>query len=206
MTMVADRAETSSAGAPFDAARRAMIDSQLRVSGVNDEAILSAFAAIAREAHVPEAARGFAYCDRAIPIADGRHLAAPLFHGRLLDEAKPTPEDRVLVVDGGSGYLPALVRKLAGGVEVTTPATAIAGTGAGGNVTLLLIDGAIERLPASLADTLAEGGRILTGLVSRGVTRLAVGRKIAGDVTLLPVAEMGIPILPEFAAAKEWSF
>jgi protein-L-isoaspartate(D-aspartate) O-methyltransferase len=46
----------------------------------------------------------------------------------------------------------------------------------------------------------------VTGLVERGVTRLAIGRKAAGAVALLPLAEMGIPVLAEFAAPKRWSF
>jgi len=40
----------------------------------------------------------------------------------------------------------------------------------------------------------------------RGVTRIATGRKIAGGISLLPLAEIGIPVLPEFAAPKRWTF
>jgi len=72
--------------------------------------------------------------------------------------------------------------------------------------TLLLIDGAIEQLPAALAKSLAEDGRVVTGLVVRGLTRLAVGRKVAGEVSLMPLAEIGMPVLSEFAAPKVWSF
>ena len=43
-------------------------------------------------------------------------------------------------------------------------------------------------------------------MVERGVTRLAAGRKIAGEITLLPLAELGMPALAEFAAPKRWSF
>ena len=46
----------------------------------------------------------------------------------------------------------------------------------------------------------------MTGLVLRGVTRLASGRKLGGSVQLLPLAEVGIPALGEFARAKSWSF
>jgi protein-L-isoaspartate(D-aspartate) O-methyltransferase len=38
------------------------------------------------------------------------------------------------------------------------------------------------------------------------VTRLAVGRKANGAVAWLPLAELGIPALPEFAAPKRWTF
>ncbi len=69
-----------------------------------------------------------------------------------------------------------------------------------------MIDGAIEQLPDALVRRLADGARVVTGQVEQGVTRLAIGRKAAGDVALLPLAELGIPVLPEFAAPKGWSF
>jgi protein-L-isoaspartate(D-aspartate) O-methyltransferase len=53
---------------------------------------------------------------------------------------------------------------------------------------------------------LAEDARVIGGLLKNGLTRLAMGRKAAGEVALLPLAEIGIPVLPEFAAKREWSF
>lgn len=201
MTTVKDRPADG-----FAAARRAMIDSQLRVSGVNEDFVLTAMNSVKREDHVPADARALAYIDRAVPLGEGRFLAAPLFYGRLLSEAIPTVQDKILVVDGGSGYLPALVRTLGASVEVTAPTSAVANTPGNDGFTLLLIDGAIEQLPAGLAGSLADEGRVVTGTVERGVTRLAVGRKTGGDVALLPIAEMGIPVLPAFAKPKGWSF
>ena len=190
----------------FSAARRAMIDSQLRVSGVTEDFVLAAMNRVAREDFVPAAARGHAYIDRAIPLGNGRALPAPLFHGRLLAEAVPAVDDSVLLVSCGSGYLAALVAPLAGALAVVDAADAAAMKNKKGGYTLLLIDGAIEVLPDALAGQLAEAGRIVTGLVARGVTRLAVGRKLGGAVSLQPLAEMGIPVLGEFAAPKRWSF
>jgi protein-L-isoaspartate(D-aspartate) O-methyltransferase len=69
-----------------------------------------------------------------------------------------------------------------------------------------VIDGAIEQLPDSLAAQLADGGRIVTGLVLRQVTRLASGRKVAGQVNLQPIEDLGIPVLTAFAAPKGWTF
>ncbi|MGH6786601.1 MAG: protein-L-isoaspartate O-methyltransferase family protein [Novosphingobium sp.] len=187
------------------AARRAMIDSQLRVSDVTDAAALGAMGRVAREDFVPLAARDSAYIDRAIPLGDGRALPAPLVHGTMLGEAAPRPADTALVVDCGAGYLAALVEGMAGKVTVLTPAEAASKKGKGG-YSLVLVEGAIEQLPAGLAAQLAEGGRIVTGLVVRGVTRLAAGRKVAGAVALLPLAEIGMPVLAEFAAPRRWSF
>lgn len=188
-----------------DAARRAMIDSQLRTSGVNEPWVLAAFARVAREDFVPEAARSAAYIDRAIALGDGRWLAAPLVHAQMLAQAAPTAADNVLLVGDGAGYLAALVRPLAGSLEAIEPAQAAA-KGGKGDYSLILIDGAAEQVPEGLAGRLAEGGRMVTGLVERGVTRIAVGRKAGAEIAFLPLAEIGIPVLSEFAAPRRWSF
>jgi len=191
---------------PANDARHAMIVSQLRTSGVNEPWVLSAMAGVAREDYVPADMKDAAYIDRAIPLGNGRFLAAPLFHGKLLSEAEPGVADKALLVGDADGYLAALVRPLVGALDVISPADAVAGTATGDGYSLLLIDGAIEVLPEALAARLAEGGRLVTGEVLRGVTRLAVGRKAGGQVVPMPIAEMGVPVLPEFAAPKRWSF
>lgn len=188
------------------AARRAMIDSQLRVSGVNQEAVLAAMSAVAREDFVPASARGHAYIDRAIPLGPGQALPAPLVHGKMLAAAAPEPGERVLVVSCGSNYLPALVEAMGASVEVASAADAAAGKAGSAGFTLLLIDGAVEYLPAALLAALADGGRVVTGTVRRGVTSLAIGTKAGGAVQLAPLADIGIPVLAEFAAPKSWSF
>lgn len=187
-------------------ARRAMIDSQLRTSGVNSEAVLARMLAVPREDHVPESARGTAYIDRSIALANGRRIGAPLFYGMLLTEAQPAATDTVLVVDAGSGYLPALVAPMVAKTDSVTPEDIVAGKGGRGTYSLVLVDGAIETVPDMLAKKLVDGGRLITGLVADGVTRLATGRKSAGGVALLPLAEIGIPRLPEFDTPPGWSF
>ncbi len=208
MTITAERTAPTAGSQDFAAARRAMVDSQLRVSGVNEEWVLGAMGEVPREDYVPAAARGHAYIDRAIPLDDGHALPAPLVHGRMLTEAAPRVDDKVLLVSCGSNYLAALVNTISGSVTVVSAAEAATGgkTAGKGAYSLLLIDGAIEQLPDSLAAQLAEGGRIVTGLVDRGVTRLAAGRKIAGSISLLPLIDIGIPVLGEFAAPRGWSF
>ncbi len=192
------------ANADHPAARRAMIDSQLRPSGVNEPWVLAAMLALPRESFVPVSLRSSAYIDRAIPLGDGRWLAAPLVHGRFLAEAAPTLADRALLVGDPAGYLAALLRPLVGSLDVAEPGQ-LAETQAGA-YTLIVIDGAIEQLPDTLKAALAEDGRLVTGTMAHGVTRLAVGRKVAGDVALLALTDLGMPVLREFAAPKRWSF
>lgn len=188
----------------YAAARKAMIDSQLRTSGVNETFVLERMGTVAREEFVPENARGTAYMDRAIRLGDGGFLPAPLFHGAMLAEASPKADDKVLVVDGGSGYLPALVEPLVASVKAISPADALKAKK--GDYSLVLVDGAIEHVPANMAKLVAEGGRIVTGLVERGVTRLATGRKSGKALALLPLSEMGVPRLGAFDKPESWSF
>ncbi len=190
----------------FAAARRAMLDSQLRTSGVNDPLVLERMGAVAREDFVPDAARPTAYIDRSIPLDNGRRLAAPLFYGMLLAEAKPTVADRALVIESGAGYLAELLRPLVGSVEVVTPEEAIAANRRKGDFTLLTIDGAVEHLPAALVKRLADEARVVTGLAANGVTRLAVGRRSGAEVAFLPLIEIGIPRLGEFDRPRAWTF
>jgi protein-L-isoaspartate(D-aspartate) O-methyltransferase len=187
-----------------ETARRAMIDSQLRTSGVNEPWVLTRFAAVPREDFVPAAARAAAYTDRAVPV-EGGMLPAPLVHALMLTEGRPMASDRVLVVDGGSGYLPALLAGLTESLTVIAPGEALK-TSRTGDFTLLLVDGAAEHLPEPLVKRLADGARVVTGVIEDGVTRLALGRKTAGGIGLLPLAEIGIPRLSAFDKPKAWSF
>jgi protein-L-isoaspartate(D-aspartate) O-methyltransferase len=184
-------------------ARRAMIDSQLRVSGVNDPAILAAFASVAREDFVPAAARAIAYMDRAVPLGDGTVLAPALTHGQMLTAAEVTAADHVLVIGQPGTYLAALVAQLGAKVTVAAPdgdwATAAP-------YSLVLIDGAIAVAPPALVAVLADHGRVVTGLVERGVMRLATGRRVLGELVLTMLAEADFAALPAFAAKKSWSF
>ena len=188
----------------YFAARKAMIDSQLRTSGVNEPFVLERMGVVPREDFVPDASRGTAYVDRAIRLEDGGYLPAPVFHGAMLAEARPGFEDDVLIIDGGSGYVEALIEPLVASVRSVRADAALKLKK--GAYSLLLVDGAIEHVPANLPRLLADDGRVVTGVVERGVTRLATGRKSGGALALVPLAEMGIPRMSAFDKPKSWSF
>ncbi|MDF8333067.1 protein-L-isoaspartate O-methyltransferase family protein [Novosphingobium cyanobacteriorum] len=198
MNLVQDRP----AEGEFSSARRAMIDSQLRVSGVNDPAILAAFASVAREDYVPAERRAVAYIDRAVPLGDAGVLSPALTHGQMLTAAAPVAADTVLVVSR-NGYLAALASQMVASVTQVAPD---GDWTAGGPFTLVLVDGAIEVVPDALSAALAAEGRIVTGMVDRGVTRLEIGRKVAGEVAFTALGEADFAILPEFVAKQSWSF
>jgi protein-L-isoaspartate(D-aspartate) O-methyltransferase len=183
-----------------------MIDSQLRTSGVNEPFVIARMGSVAREDFVPAGAKSIAYMDRAIPLGDGAFLAAPIVHGKMLAEARPGLDDNALVVTSGSAFLAELVKPLVGKLDTKSVKEIVDGKKGRKTYSLILIDGAIEELPDTLAKRLKDNGRIVTGVVERGVTRLATGRKVAGNVVLQPLADIGIPVLHAFDKPKEWSF
>src|SRR5512144_2957040 len=93
----------------FAAARRAMVESQLRPQGVTDPRVLDAMAAVERENFLPDHTRPLAYVDRAVAIGDGRFLPPPALLGRLLTEMMIEPGQRALVVGAGTGYSSAVL-------------------------------------------------------------------------------------------------
>ena len=209
----------------FGAARRAMIDSQLRPEGVVDPAVINAIGSVPREKFVPAGARALAYGDRPVPLGNGRALPPPAVTGRLLSELEPRRGERALVVGAASGYSAALLEAL--GLEVTalesdpalvalakaaSPKIAvvegdlIAGYPAGAPYDIILIDGAVEHIPPELTAQLVEGGRIGTILSDRGIGRLAVGRYVGGHVGLRTIADADMALLPGFERPRAFTF
>lgn len=197
---------TEAANTTQHSARRAMIDSQLRTSGVNSPLVIRRMGEVSREDYVPASSKGVAYVDRAIRLENGAWLPAPLVQGKMLEEAAPSGSEKAIVVDAGSGYLAELFRPLVAELTVINPEEAVGKGTKGKGADLLVIDGAVEEIPAALAKRLADGGKIVTGLVNKGVTRIAVGRKSENGVALMPVFDIGIPQLHEFDKPKGWSF
>ena len=207
----------------FAAARLAMVDSQLRPQGVTDAAVLGAMGAIARERFLPDHIRPLAYVDRALPLGDGRFLAAPAVLGQLLTAMMAAPGQRALVVGASTGYsaavlgamglsvvavesspeLAAKAREL--GIEVSE-APLDKGDAKRGPYDQILIDGAVEHISDAIVEQLAEGGRLGTALVDRGITRLIVGRKSGGAFGYLSLGDAGSPVLPGFARPRAFTF
>lgn len=207
----------------FNLARRVMVDSQLRPEGVTDRGVLAAMGRIERERFVPEAARPFAYFDRPLKIGEGRSMMSPAALGRLLTETAPQPGERALVIGSGTGYSAAVLKEI--GLEVlalesdktlASAATAAGidtlsgelskGWSKGGPYDLILLDGAVEEIPATLASQLAPSGRLAGAIISRGITRLVVGRNANGTLGLRSIADADVEDLPGFERPRAFTF
>jgi len=207
----------------FSLARRAMVDNQLRPEGVTDRGVLAAMGSVERERFVPERARALAYFDRPLKIAEGRAMMPPAALGRLLSELTPVPGERALIVGSGTGYSAALLKEIgldvialesaerlsaaasAAGIETVSGELA-KGWDKGAPYDLILLDGAVEEVPAALAKQLRDGGRLAGAIVDRGVTRLVVGRVSGGALGLRSIADADVDILPGFERPRAFTF
>jgi len=206
----------------YEQMRRAMVDSQLRTTAVNDPRVVAAMGKVARERFVPAGMAALAYLDKTLPVAPGRGMPSPMVVGRLLTEARVREGERALVIGAGTGYSAAVLAEL--GAVVTaleedkdlagkaTPGVSRAsgplatGWSKGAPYDLILFDGAVEQIPAVIIDQLADGGRLAAPIVKNGVTRLALGRKAGGGFGMQSFADAEAPILPGFAIERGFSF
>ena len=207
----------------YSLARRTMVDNQLRPQGVTDRGVLAAMAKIERERFVPESARALAYFDRSVRIGEGRYLMPPAALGRLLTEVEPRLGERALVVGSGSGYSAAVLQEagldvvalesdqsLAAQAEAAGVATVVGpladGWIRGAPYNLILLEGAVEEIPAALAKQLAPGGRIAAAIVDRGVARLSVGTSAGGSIGWRSLADSDVGPLPGFERPRAFTF
>jgi protein-L-isoaspartate(D-aspartate) O-methyltransferase len=113
------------------AARRQMVDQQIRTWEVLDPRVLDALAEVPREAFVPKSYRELAFADSELPIGSGQSMLAPKIQGRILQALGLTPADSALEIGTGSGYLCACLSLLCASThsidihpELTAAATA----------------------------------------------------------------------------------
>lgn len=212
----------------FAAARRHMIESQLRPSDVSDPVVIAAMAVARREDFVPAAQKPLAYIDRAVTLAEGRVLNPALSTGLMLTRAELSGNDKVLLIGAGTGYFAALLAGIVAHVVAVEDNHALVeharaalastanvsiiesplqeGHAANAPYDLIIIDGAVQQVPDAIIAQLAEDGRLLAGVDENGVSRLVIGRRHAGAFALVPFADTDIAPLAAFARPKSYSF
>ena len=204
----------------FEAARRSMIDSQLRPNKVTDQALLDAMAVIPREEFVPPTYRSVAYVDEDVPLGSGRFLLAPMVLGRLIQAAAPAKNDKVLDVGCATGYGVAILSRLAAEVVGLEFDGALAdranaklaeldvhnarilqgpleqGVPRQAPYNAIVIEGLGDAVPQMLLDQLADGGRLVGVVRDRGVGRAMLYTRNAGVISARAVFDASVAPLP----------
>jgi protein-L-isoaspartate(D-aspartate) O-methyltransferase len=220
----------------FQAARRAMVDGQVRTNDVTNFGVIAAMLEIPREVFVPQARAALAYLDRDVVIADAtateqaRYLMKPMVLARLIQAADPGPQDRVLVIGAATGYAVAVMSRLAGAVlaleeneSLFQQAQSVLGSLGSHNVTLIrgpladgapasgpydviLIDGGVETVPDRLCGQLAPHGRLLAVVTSGPFGKGKLFQPVEGKCSGRELFDANAPVLPGFSAAPAFVF
>lgn len=93
----------------FETARSNMIEQQIRPWNVLAMQTLNALAAIRREDFVPQAHRSMAFTDTQISIGNGEVMLEPKLSARMAEALDLQPQQRILEIGTGTGYLTALL-------------------------------------------------------------------------------------------------
>jgi len=96
----------------MEQARFNMIEQQIRPAEVLDPVVLGTISTVRREQYVPDAYRELAFSDTSIPLTENTAMMSPIQEARLLQAVNVQPEDSVLEIGTGSGYLAALLATL----------------------------------------------------------------------------------------------
>ncbi len=212
----------------FEAMRLAMVESQLRTSAVDDRRVVKIMSEIPRENFVPSDKASLAYAEMLLPLVDGRRMNLPLATGRLITELGLSSDDHVLVVGSAGGYTSALCSRIAKSVIALEEDDVLAAHGKaalsdysnvecvqgaltegwepGGPYDAILVDGAVEHIPEALVDQLADRGRLTSGLIEDGVTRLVFGRKLGDAFGTSAYLDAQATRLPGFERPREFVF
>ncbi|MDX1567665.1 MAG: protein-L-isoaspartate(D-aspartate) O-methyltransferase [Longimicrobiales bacterium] len=216
----------------FVGRRRRLIE-DIRDRGIDDLDLLQLFDKTPRHLFIPEGMWHRAYEDAPVPIGYGQTASQPSLQALYLQILEPGADDRVLEIGTGSGYLTALLARVAERVysiervrELSVRARRALDDLEIRNVALMVGDGSIgwrkfspfdiivvsaasPSIPDTLVEQLAEGGRMLIPVGSREEQELTlVGKEGSGRTEKVIVESVQdrctfVPLLGRYGWATE---
>ena len=216
----------------LSAARRKMVDCQIRPTKVTDERVLKAFATVPRELFVSKSQRSIAYVDEDLPLPGGRWLIEPMVLARLAQALDVRMSDHVLVVGGATGYGTAILAQLAGSVIcIETRAQLVEksqetlvsigsdnaaviksrlsdGYSKEGPYERILVEGAVAHMPEKLLEQLTPKGKLVAvwRQADAPVGVASLWCRAGNGFARTPLFDAQTPVLEEFRAKQEFVF
>ena len=217
----------------FAIARTKMVDSQLRTEAVTDYGVLTAMGQVPREIFVPPARKALAYLDNDIALkksGEPRYLMQAAPFARLLQLAEIAPADSVLIVGAGTGYSAAVVAMLARSVVAVESDPDLAmtakqnlaalnvnnarvvvgsldvGAAAEGPYDVIVVEGAVQKIPASLLSQLRNGGRLVVVVGEGGAAIATVCTRSDNEFGQRPAFNAAVRPLPGFRLPATFVF
>jgi protein-L-isoaspartate(D-aspartate) O-methyltransferase len=197
----------------FERERQRMVEEQIMGRGISDERVLKAMRTVPRHEFLPEAMRGNAYVDQALPLGEGQTMSQPYMVALMTELLKLGGTERVLEVGTGSGYQAAVLAELCEKVYTVERIKVLADKARATldrlgyrSVALKVYDGTYgwkemspfdaivvtagaPHVPDALVDQLREGGRMVIPVGDRYGQRLIKMVKTTGGV----ITEQSVP-------------
>ena len=214
----------------FNKARELMVEQQVRPWDVLDARVLDALVSIPRDAFVPAAHRALSYADAQLPLAHGEVMMKPVLEGRTLQSIDVQEGEDVLEIGTGSGFLTALLGRLAREVHsidlhadfVDAARGRLDAMGLGANVRTetadafawnterrfdaICVTGAVATIPPRFLQWLKPNGRLFIVRGTSPAMEAVVARNDVNGPRIESLFETDLPYLVGAAPAPRFDF
>jgi len=212
------------------AARRTMVDRQIRTADVHNSDLLAAMLDLPREHFLPPGLAELAYVDGDIELGNGRALLKPMVLAKLIDAAQLEPDARVLDVGCATGYSSAVLARLAASVVALEEDAGLArmakealAASRATNVVVengplvdgwpqaapydfILLNGSTEIIPEALGRQLKPSGRLACVFGRPPAVKAMMFRRAEDRLAGRPIFDAAAALLPGFAAPPVFVF
>jgi protein-L-isoaspartate(D-aspartate) O-methyltransferase len=212
----------------LQAARAAMIDSQVRTNDVTDRRLISAMASVSRDIFAPAGKAMLAYAEVSVETSPGRWMMTARDFSKLANAIAIKETDRVLDIAAGAGFSSAVFSQLAASVVALEENETLAktlrdglnevhaanvevvtgplksGAPAKAPFDVIFVNGAVEDVPKAWLDQLAEEGRLAVAVREGLVRRARIYTRSGGKTAWRTPFETAVPSLPGFERAEEF--
>lgn len=210
----------------FAARRTTMVDTQVRTSDVTKFPVIDAMLTIPREEFVPASRRSVAYSGENLDIGHGRVLLEPRTLAKMVDALDIQPDELVLDLACGYGYSAAVMARMAEAVVAIEDDAELAseaeqrlseagidnvavlhaplteGAPNQGPYDVILIEGAVQDIPAAIVEQLREGGRVAALFVEGALGVARIGTRQNGQLSWRYSFNAKAPMLPGFGLQR----